>query len=188
MQQPFQKVPYTAMSTAEGAIKIHSYKEPTYLAYATLPEEDQVMNLLELSEHKDLLQFHICSLQAYCAVVSHCNIGVGKKVGKILDPEQLLYLLRRRGIDFSLRAAYIDLFNTLYLEPEVNNKLITRGEFIIPLSDCLHPIPLFPPPPEPIRRSGFRLATTPLDQALMNQATVGHNIRSSFLQESVGEE
>ena len=187
VRQPFRRVPFTTMVTAGGGVKVKSYKEPTYRIYATLPEEDQAMNLLELSEHKKLLQFHISSLKAYRAVASHCNERIGRKMGEILDPKQLLHCLKLRGMHFTLRAAYIDLFNTLHLEPEVRNRLITSGEFIFPLSACDRSIPLFLPPSEwpASHTSGHHrqrpsAVTTPVeaDNALVHQATVGHNMRS----------
>jgi hypothetical protein len=183
VRQPFYRVPYTSSATSEGGVKIQSFKQPTYSIYATLPEEDQVMNLLELSEDEQLLQFHISSLKAYRAISSHCNESITRKVGVILDSEQLLHCLKLRGMHYSLWAAYIELFNTLHLDPEVHNKLVTRGEFILPLSTCSHSVPLFLPTPKLAPRMGFRrraAAETPAgeDQAHSNQAAVAHNVRS----------
>ena len=184
IRQPFRKVPYTSMITSGGAVKVKSYKEPTYRIYATLPEEDQVMNLLEISEHKKLLEFHISTLKAYRAVVSHCNEIIARKINLILYPKLLLHCLKMRGMNFTLCEAYIDLFNTLHLEPEVSNRLITRGEFIFPLSACHRSIPLFLPRNKQDRnyRQSSSSTTTPdeADKALLYQATITHNVQSSF--------
>lgn len=181
IRQPFRKVPYTSVTTAKGAVKIHSYKDPTYLIYATLPEEDIVMNLLEVSEEEDLREFHIHTLRAYRAVASNCNSSIAKKVGKILDAEQLVHCLKLRGMHYSLSATYIDLFNTLHFEPEVQNKLFTYTlDFIVPLYTCSNLSPLFYSAPKLPTRSGIRWSTGETDQALANQATVGHNIRSAL--------
>ena len=180
IRQPFRKVPYTAVTTAKGSVKIHSYKEPSYLIYATLPEEDQVMNLLEISEQEELRKFHIYTLEAYRAVASNCNRRFAKKIGEILDAEQLLHCLKLRGMHYSLCATYIDLFNTLHFEPEVQNTLVTHGEFIIPLCTCSKPSPLFYSAPKPPTPSGIRWSTGETDKTLVNQATVGHSIRSTL--------
>ena len=150
-----------------------------------------VMNLLELSEHEKLMKFHICSLEAYRAVSSHCNKNIAEKVGDILDPEQLLHCLKLRGTNFSLNAAYVDLFNALHLELEVRNTLITRGEFILPLSECHRSIPLFLPGAKstPGSARARKLAPAPLcerGQALLNQAAICHSIISSFPKDKCG--
>ena len=186
VRQAFKSVPYTSVVTSEGAVKVQSHKEPTYSICATLPEEDVVINLLELSEHEKLLKFHICSLEAYKAVSSHCNESIAKKVGDILDSEQLLHCLELRGMQSSLRTAYIDLFNSLHLELEVRNKLITRGEFILPLSECHRSIPLFSPQPK--HKTVYQMAAAvsfKADPALMNRASLSI---SSFAQTMGGEE
>ena len=183
VRQPFKSVPYTSAPTADGALQIQSHKEPSYCIYATLPEEDLVMNLLELSEHKKLLKFHICSLEAYTAMSSHCNCNISSKLSEIFDTRQLLHCLKLKGMDFSLRAAYIHLVNSLHLELEVQNKVMTRGEYIIPLSKCLHTTPLFSVPSQHLKQSVFQLAMAPLlelDPALKNQAAISHNISSCF--------
>ena len=158
-----------------GGVSVQSYKDPTYSIFATLPEEDQVMDLLELSEDEKLLQFHVSSLKTYTAVSSHCNEAIARRVGSILDPEQLLQCLKLRGMHFSLRATYIELFNTLHLDSEVHSKLVTRGEFILPLSSCQLSVPLFLPPSEQSSQLGSEG-----DRGLWNQASVAHNLRSSL--------
>ena len=161
-------------------MRVQSHREPSFSICATLPEEDQVMDLLELSEDEKLLAFHMSSLRAYAAVSSHCNEAIARKVGAILDPKQLLHCLKLRGMHFTLRATYTELFNTLHLDPEVRNKLVTLGEFILPLSACDRSVPLFLPAVQCLspRASVVRLGSSEVDQALSTQLMATHNIRS----------
>ena len=179
VRQPFHRVPFTSSVLANGSgVTAESYKDPTYSIFATFPEEDQVMDLLELSEKEKLIEFHVSTLKAYAAVSSHCNKSIARKVGAILDPEQLLQCLKMRGMHFSLRATYIELFNTLHLDPEVHCKLMTRGEFILPLSSCSNPVPLSLP--------GMELSPQGCDQAVSNQARAAHNVKSCLSCNSEG--
>ena len=94
-----------------------------------------------------------------------------------------------RGTNFSLNAAYVDLFNAIHLEPEVRNTLITRGEFILPLSECHRSIPLFLPTAKSTPGSARKLAAASLcdrGQALLNQAAICHSIISSVSKDKCG--
>lgn len=168
-------------------MRVQSHKEPIYSIYATLPEEDVVMNLLELSENDKLLKFHICSLEAYKAVSSRCNVSIAKRVSEILDSEELLHCLNLRGMHFSLRAAYIELFNTLHLELAVESKLLTHGEFILPLSECHRSAPLFPTKTKTEEKTPTAKTPFEMDPALENSAAIVHNVTSSFSQDLHGE-
>ena len=182
VRQPFHKVPFTTSLPPEGGMKVESHREPSYSVCATLPEEDQVMDLLELSENEQLINFHMSTLKAYSAVSSNCNEAITKKVAAILDPEQLLRCLKLRGMHYSLRATYTQLFNTLHLDPEVHTKLVTRSEFILPLTACETSVPLFlsatQHKPTSPTTCGVGWETAEVDQALSNQARVTHNIKS----------
>lgn len=187
VRQAFRSIPYSSEITSGGAVKVQSHKEPTYSIYATLPEEDVVMNLLELSENDKLLKFHICSLEAYKAVSSRCNVSIAKRVSEILDSEQLLHCLNLRGMHFSLRAAYIELFNTLHFELAVETKLLTHGEFILPLSECHRSAPLFPTKTKTKEKTPSSKTPFETDPALENSAAIIHNVTSSFSQNLKGE-
>ena len=149
-----------------------------------------MIDLLELSEDNELRRFHICTLEAYKAVTSHCNKGIAKKVGAVMDTQQLLQCLKLKGMHFSLRAAYIDLVNSLYLEVEVRNKLMTRGEFILSLSDCSRSVSLSPVMPKERKQTIYCLAMAPLpglSLAHRNQTYMSHNITSTFSRAPVTE-
>ena len=161
-------------------------REPNYTLYVTLPEEDTVMSILELSEHHDLIDFHIQALEAYCSVSSHSNLEISEAISSHFDSDQLLQCLRTAGMRYELRAAYLRLLSYLHLEHEVRTRLMMRGEFILPLSDCTRSVPLFPlSATEASQRKPtvYRIAMAPLfglDSALCSQANISHDITSTF--------
>ena len=183
MRQPFKSVPFKSPPTAEGALQVVAHKDPFYSIVATLPEEDLAMDLLELSEHHHLRGFLICSLQAYKAVASHCNRSIARQIRETLDTRLLIQCIKLKGMHFPLRATFIELFSTLYLELEVQNKLMTRGEFILPLAKCSQSVHLFPAAPCKQKETVFSIAMAPLpgmNFAMQNQTYMTHNITSTF--------
>lgn len=63
----------------------------------TLPQEDQVMTVLEMSEDLDLMDFHVRTLEAFCAVCSHSNMTLAKSISQYIGSEQLLKCLQVSG-------------------------------------------------------------------------------------------
>jgi len=70
VRQPVHKASFSTHSVTGGALQLTAEKDPVYSIYATLPEEDTVINILELSENHKLMGFHIQTLEAYSAVCS----------------------------------------------------------------------------------------------------------------------
>ena len=119
-------------------------KSPSLLVYITLPQEDKVMDILEVSEKHDLMTFHIRTLETYAAVCSHSNLELAKAIGQHIDCRQLLECIRTPGMRWELKAAYLKLVMYLHLQHEVQTRLLMRGEFILPLAKCtksVSPIP-----------------------------------------------
>lgn len=83
---------YTVDSTASGSFKVLS-KETDFDIFVTLPQEDVVMDVLEISEDLELMGFLICTLEAFCAVCSHSNLTLAKSISQYIDSEQLLNCL-----------------------------------------------------------------------------------------------
>ena len=179
VRQPAHKVSFTTQPAAGGALQLSSDKEPAYSIFITLPEEDTVMDILEVSENEKLLQFYIHTLEAYTAVSSHSNRQLAEAISFMLDQKQLLQCLKVEGTRFSLRAAYINLLSTLHLDHEVSTRLMMRGEYIIPLSECTKSVSLFPMAPQEPEEQVYSIATAPWP-ALTNQAKISHNISSTF--------
>ena len=102
------------------------------------------MDILEISEKHTLMNFHIRTLEAYAAVCSHSNLELTKSISQHIDYRQLLQCLKMDGMRSELKAAYLKLVTYLYLEHEVQTRLLMNGEFILPLSKFTRPVPLFP--------------------------------------------
>lgn len=90
------------------------------------------------------------------------------------------------GMRYELRAAYLKLLTYLHLDHEVNTRLLMRGEFVLPCSECTEFIPLFGAPGSTSRgtNSGrpFSILSAPLPGANLLASAIKHNISSSFSQ------
>lgn len=75
-----------------GALEVHT-KEMRYDVCVTLPQEDKVMDILEISEDLELMDFHVWTLEAFCAVCSHSNISLAKNLVQFVNSDQLLKCL-----------------------------------------------------------------------------------------------
>ena len=183
VRQPTHKPGFSTSSAAGGTLQLTAEKDPVYSIFATLPEEDTVLSIHELSEHHQLMAFHIQTLEAYSAVCSHSNRPLAETISGLLDPVQLLQCLKAEGMRFELRAAYLRLLSSLHLEHEVLTRLMMQGEFILPRSECTRSVSLFPLHAKKPQKAIYRIAMAPLpglDPALCNQANISHNISSTF--------
>ena len=59
-----------------------------------IPEEDRSLDILELIEHKSLLNFHHHTIKLYMAVCSHGNHRVAHELIKYVDEKQLMQSCR----------------------------------------------------------------------------------------------
>ena len=82
---------------------------------------------------------------------------------------------------YELRAAYLKLLTYLHLHHEVSTRLLMRGEFVLPRSECTETIPLFTPG---CNRGGgtYSLMSAPLPGANMVSSSIKHSISSCFSQ------
>ena len=183
VRQPTHKPGFSTSSAAGDALQLTAEKDPVYSIFATLPEEDTVLSIHELSEHHRLMAFHIQTLGAYSAVCSHSNRPLAETIDSLLDPAQLLECLKVEGMRFELRAAYLQLLSSLHLEHEVLTRLMMRGEFILSRSECTRSVSLFSLHTKKPQKAIYRIAMAPLpglDPALSNQTNISHNISSTF--------
>lgn len=188
VRQQTKTTNFSIVPTPGGTFQIFADKDPVYSICITLPEEDITMDILELSEDEQLMEFHIQTLKAYAAITSHSNCILTPIIGQVVDSEQLLQCLRTEGLRFSLLSAYYSLVSSLHLQMEVSLRLTMRGEFIIPLSQCTKSATLFPAAPQKPKEQVYRVAMAPLPglhPALRNQANMSHNISSTFSQTAV---
>ena len=183
-RQPMYRTNYRSSVSAGGSLQATTEKEPSLSIYITLPQEDRVMDILEISEKHELMNFHIRTLEAYAAVCSHSNLQLAKGICQHIDGRQLLQCLRTEGMRPELKAAYLKLVTYLYLEHEVQTRLLMRGEFILPLSKCSQSVPLFPV----VAKSNgsksqpqeYSLRGAMLPGIGLGQSDIQYNVTSSF--------
>ena len=177
VRQPTHMAKFSTHTATGGGLHLAANREPVYSIYATLPEEETVMDILEVSEEHELLEFYTQTLETYKAVCSHGNIKLSACIGLILDPEQQVESLRLLGMHYSLRGAYFNLLSMLHLDREVRTRLMMREEFILPCSECTRSV--F----QGARPQVRHLAMAPLsglDYSQNNQASISHNITCTF--------
>ena len=80
-----------------GALKVFGKEEEEHEIYITLPQEDAAMTILELSEDLELMDFHVQTLEAFCAVCSHSNLELAKCIDQYISSELLMKCLQVNG-------------------------------------------------------------------------------------------
>ena len=90
--------PCSYSTEARGALSVlaQEEKEPDEILI-TLPQEDLVTTVLEMSEDLDLMDFHVRTLEAFCAVCSHSNMALAKSISQYISSKQLLKCLQVSG-------------------------------------------------------------------------------------------
>ena len=90
------------------------------------------------------------------------------------------------GLRFELSAAYLKLLTSLHLDHHVQTRLLMRGEFVLPRSECTTSVPLFKTGTKSSTpassQSGFSLRRAPLPGSALLASNIQHNITSSFSQ------
>ena len=104
---------YSVEPTTSGSFKVIS-KEMDLDIFLTLPQEDQVMDILEISEDLELMGFQICTLHAFCAVCSHSNLALANSISQYINSEQLLNCLH-----VSLEEAMLKEFTANFLQEKL---------------------------------------------------------------------
>ncbi|XP_064623398.1 ryanodine receptor-like isoform X6 [Lineus longissimus] len=98
-----------------------------------IPEEDKCLDIRELSEHTELLNFHAKSLYLYWAVCSHGNHKVAHTLIKHIDVIQFMYCITNECLPGPLRMGYHNLLICMHLETHAKEMLSTQNEYIIPM-------------------------------------------------------
>ena len=88
---------YAVDTTPCGSLKVSSREMGSDIV-VTLPQEDRVMDILEISEDLELMGFQICTLEAFCAVCSHSNLALARSINQFINSEQLLNCLHVSGL------------------------------------------------------------------------------------------
>lgn len=101
------------------------------------------IDIMELSEHEDLRQFHYHTLKLYCALCALGNTRVAHALCSHLDQSQLLYTIDNQYLTGQLREGFYDVLISIHLETAKEAHLMMKNEFIIPITDETRSIRLF---------------------------------------------
>lgn len=102
------------------------------------------VDILELCEQEDLLQFHYHTLKLYSSVCALGNNRVAYALCSHVDLSQLFYTIDNQYLPGLLRAGFYDLLISIHLERAKEAKLMMNNEFIIPITDETRKIELYP--------------------------------------------
>ncbi|XP_030626784.1 ryanodine receptor 3 [Chanos chanos] len=118
--------------------------EPLQMMAVHIPEENRCIDILELSEHEGLRQFHYHTLKLYCALCALGNTRVAHALCSHLDQSQLLYTIDNQYLSGQLREGFYNVLISIHLDTAKEARLMMNSEFIIPVTDETRSIRLFP--------------------------------------------
>ncbi|XP_041269603.1 ryanodine receptor 1-like [Onychostruthus taczanowskii] len=118
--------------------------EPLQMMALHIPEEDRCIDILELWEREELLQFQCHTLRLYCAVCALGNNRVAHALCSHVDQAQLLFAIETPELPGPLRAGYYDLLLAMHLDAAQRARSSMSAEFIVPITEATRSIALFP--------------------------------------------
>ncbi|KAM4879798.1 LOW QUALITY PROTEIN: ryanodine receptor 1 [Sylvia borin] len=118
--------------------------EPLQMMALHIPEEDRCIDILELWEREELLQFQCHTLRLYCAVCALGNNRVAHALCSHVDQAQLLFAIESPELPGPLRAGYYDLLLAMHLDAAQRARSSMSAEFIVPITEATRSIALFP--------------------------------------------
>ncbi|XP_037829496.1 ryanodine receptor 2 [Kryptolebias marmoratus] len=118
--------------------------EPLQFMSLHIPEENRSVDVLELSEQKDLLDFHYHTLRLYSAICALGNNRVAHALCSHIDEAQLLQAIENKYMPGLLRVGYYDLLIDIHLRSYATMQLMMNNEYIVPMTDETKSITLFP--------------------------------------------
>uniref|UniRef100_A0A8C3VA48 Ryanodine receptor 1 n=1 Tax=Catharus ustulatus TaxID=91951 RepID=A0A8C3VA48_CATUS len=118
--------------------------QPLQMMALHIPEEDRCIDILELWEREDLLQFQCHTLRLYCAVCALGNNRVAHALCSHVDQAQLLFAIESPELPGPLRAGYYDLLLAMHLDAAQRARSSMSAEFIVPIAEATRAIALFP--------------------------------------------
>uniref|UniRef100_A0A8C3IPA6 Ryanodine receptor 3 n=1 Tax=Chrysemys picta bellii TaxID=8478 RepID=A0A8C3IPA6_CHRPI len=142
MPNSFLKVETERISERHGWVV--QCLEPLQMMALHIPEENRCVDILELCEQEDLLQFHYHTLKLYSSVCALGNNRVAYALCSHVDLSQLFYTIDNQYLPGLLRSGFYDLLISIHLERAKEAKLMMNNEFIIPITDETRKIELYP--------------------------------------------
>uniref|UniRef100_A0A4W6FCW0 Ryanodine receptor 2 n=1 Tax=Lates calcarifer TaxID=8187 RepID=A0A4W6FCW0_LATCA len=134
--------------------------EPLQFMSLHVPEENRSVDILELSEQKDLLKFHYHTLRLYSAICALGNNRVAHALCSHVDEAQLLQAIENKYMPGLLRAGYYDLLIDIHLSSYATARLMMNNEYIVPMTDETKSITLFPDEKKKHGLPGIGLSTS----------------------------
>ncbi|CAG5911922.1 unnamed protein product [Menidia menidia] len=125
-----------------------------------IPEENRAIDILELSEQKDLLKFHYHTLRLYSAICALGNNRVAHALCSHVDEAQLLEAIENKYMPGLLRAGYYDILVDIHLNSYATARLMMNNEYIVPMTDETKSITLFPDDEKKHGLPGIGLSTS----------------------------
>ncbi|XP_034425492.1 ryanodine receptor 2 isoform X10 [Hippoglossus hippoglossus] len=135
-------------------------KEPLQFMSLHIPEENRSMDILELSEQRDLLKFHYHTLRLYSAICALGNNRVAHALCSHVDEAQLLQAIENKYMPGLLRAGYYDILIDIHLCSYATARLMMNNEYIVPMTDETKSITLFPDEEKKHGLPGIGLSTS----------------------------
>ncbi|VCX30687.1 unnamed protein product, partial [Gulo gulo] len=118
--------------------------EPLQMMALHIPEENRCVDILELCEQEDLMQFHYHTLRLYSAVCALGNSRVAYALCGHVDLSQLFYTIDNKYLPGLLRSGFYDLLISIHLANAKERKLMMKNEYIIPITSATRKIRLYP--------------------------------------------
>ncbi|XP_056624494.1 ryanodine receptor 3 isoform X3 [Triplophysa dalaica] len=158
MPNIFLKVETSRISERHGWMV--QCNEPLQMLAVHIPEENRCVDIMELSEQKELRKFHHHTLKLYCALCAHGNTRVAHALCSHLDQSQLLYTIDNQYLSGMLREGFYGVLISVHLETARAARLMMNNEFIIPVTPETRSIQLFPDASKRHRPPGVGLSTS----------------------------
>ncbi|KAM9462023.1 ryanodine receptor 2 [Clarias gariepinus] len=118
--------------------------EPLQFMALHIPEENRSVDILELTEQRELLQFHYHTLRLYSAMCALGNHRVAAALCSHVDESQLLSAIQNKSMAGLLRTGYYELLIDIHLSSYATARLMMNNEYIVPMTDETKSITLFP--------------------------------------------
>ncbi|XP_016323833.1 ryanodine receptor 2 [Sinocyclocheilus anshuiensis] len=134
--------------------------EPLQFMTLHIPEENRSLDILELTEQRELLKFHYHTLRLYSAICALGNNRVAHALCSHVDEAQLLYAIQNKYMPGLLRTGYYDLLIDIHLSSYATARLMMNSEYIVPMTPETKSITLFPDEKKKHGLPGIGLSTS----------------------------
>ena len=98
-----------------------------------IPEEERCLDILELVYDRNLLDFHVKTLELYQALCSHGNHVAAHTITNHVNIRQLIHSTKEESLEGALRCGFFDLLQSIHLNAHIQSRSVTRLIFIAPL-------------------------------------------------------